>query len=378
MFLLFVASWFYYIGGGFQISGPTLSASVFSDLTDQYAWAKDAVNELSNKKIITGMTDTTFAPNESVTREQFAKMLTNAFHLPLSNDKTQIYEDVPTSRWSFSYIKSAKETMGIYDARFQPTKVVTREEAASIIVKALGLTEEKVNNINVLEQNFGDGILVAPDLKKSVVIAYQNNLISGVNGQLMPFDPIRRAEMAVMLYRALNKPTKQEEKTTIMGQTETTVEAAKAWAESRGADQRFVDVADYYWKYGKQTGIKPEVLYSQAAKETNFGKYTGNVKAEMNNWAGIKKLNGTGDATDAHESFATPEEGVIAHFNHMAAYVGISPIGTPHARYSVVKNQPWAGTIKYVEDLGGKWAPDPEYGKSIVSDYLSGLEPSLK
>ncbi len=48
-------------------------------------------------------------------------------------------------------------------------------------------------------------------------------------------------------------------------------------------------MAEYYWVYGGElTGINPEILYAQAAKETSFGRYTGKVKPEMNNWAGIK------------------------------------------------------------------------------------------
>jgi len=50
----------------------------------------------------------------------------------------------------------------------------------------------------------------------------------------------------------------------------------------------------------------------------------------------------------------------------MAAYLGLDPIGEPHPRYEVVKSMPWAGTVRYVEELGGKWAPSATYGQSIV------------
>ena len=73
-----------------------------------------------------------------------------------------------------------------------------------------------------------------------------------------------------------------------------------------------------------------------------------------------------GERTEDHETFATPEEGVRAHFNHVCAYVGYEPIGKPHPRYEVVKSMPWAGTVRHVEELGGKWAPSPSYGERIV------------
>ena len=161
--------------------------------------------------------------------------------------------------------------------------------------------------------------------------------------------------------------------TPILGKPQATVGQARKWARDRGAHQRFVDIADTYWQYGQQIGIRPEVAYSQAAKETAFGRYGGVVKPEQNNWAGIKTADASGDRPEDHETFASPEDGVRAHYNHLAAYTGRDPIGEPHGRYHVVKTIDWAGTVRYVEELGGKWAPNPDYGRSIVRDFLAGL-----
>lgn len=156
----------------------------------------------------------------------------------------------------------------------------------------------------------------------------------------------------------------------IAGDAQIDVETAKAWAKSKGAAQLFIDAADIYWKYGQKSGLRPEVLYAQAAKETAYGKYSGNVIPEQHNFAGIKTATASGDTTYDHESFATVDDGVRAHFNHMAAYVGTQPIGEVHARYHAVLSTTWAGTIHTVTQLGGRWAPDPTYGDSILYDYL--------
>ena len=166
-------------------------------------------------------------------------------------------------------------------------------------------------------------------------------------------------------------------KTPILGTPMVTLEQARAWAQKRGAHQRFIDVAEWYWYYGDKTGIRPEVLYAQAAKETAFGHFTGSVKPKQYNWAGIKIAKPKGDRTEDHETFGSPKDGVRCHFNHMGIYCGVEPIGPPHPRYSVTeavaKRDGWLGKVKYVEDLGGKWAPNPDYGKSIVRDYLNDL-----
>lgn len=159
--------------------------------------------------------------------------------------------------------------------------------------------------------------------------------------------------------------------TPIVGKPEATVTQAQAWARSRGAHPRFVNIAPLYWEYGKKTGIRPDVLYAQSAKETAYGNFGGVLDETWNNWAGIKTREG-GCCRDpeAHQRFPTPEEGVRAHFNHVSAYVGLDPIGVPHGRYHTVMSIPWAGTVKNVEDMGGRWAPSLDYGISIVRSYL--------
>jgi len=162
-------------------------------------------------------------------------------------------------------------------------------------------------------------------------------------------------------------------KTPILGDAKISIEQARSWAEGRGATEDFINIADVYWEIGTLMGIRADVLYAQSAKETAFGRYAGNVTADMNNWAGIKRVNATGDERDDHESFATSEAGVQGHFNHMAAYVGVEPLGMIHQRYYTVLSIGWAGTVKFVEDLSGKWAPAVDYGESVVNDFLNTM-----
>jgi len=173
--------------------------------------------------------------------------------------------------------------------------------------------------------------------------------------------------------KALDLKTKIENKTAILGTTQVTVARMQEWAKNKNAHQRFINIAPVYRQLGQIIGIRSDVAYCQAAKETAFGHYGGAVKHEQNNWAEIKTKNGNGDRQEDHETFPTPEDGVRAHFNHLAAYVGVEPIGIPHGRYHIVKSLPWAGTIRNVEELGGRWAPNLDYGYSIVRDFLTGL-----
>jgi len=161
--------------------------------------------------------------------------------------------------------------------------------------------------------------------------------------------------------------------TSIVGEPVATLAQAQAWATDRNAHQRFIDIAEVYWYYGEIFGIRPDVLFAQAAKETAFGRFTGAVLPNMNNWAGIKVRHSVADETHDHETFATPEDGVRAHFNHMAAYVGVPTVGRTHPRFDLVISLNWAGTYVYTERLGGRWAPEATYGYSIVHDFLAGM-----
>lgn len=159
---------------------------------------------------------------------------------------------------------------------------------------------------------------------------------------------------------------KPEYKYKIVGKSVATSKQAIQWAKSKGAHQRFIDIAPTYWVYGDLTGLRADILYAQAGHETNFGKFTGAVIPEQNNWAGIKIKNPTGDARDDHEYFEMPEDGVRGHFNHMCAYVGAEPLGEPHDRYYIALSTDWAGEVKYLEELSGKWAPSTTYHTKIV------------
>ena len=161
---------------------------------------------------------------------------------------------------------------------------------------------------------------------------------------------------------------------TIIHDPRATAAQAHAWASKQGATPKQLSVIPIYWKYGELTGIDPAFMFAQSCHETGYGKFGRAVTEEMNNFAGIKiGKSSAGEDTGSHETFATIDDGVRAHFNHISAYCGLKPIGTPHARYNMVVTASWAGKIKHVEQLGGNpphwpgWAPNPNYGHGIVA-----------
>ncbi|UFJ40105.1 N-acetylmuramoyl-L-alanine amidase [Brevibacillus humidisoli] len=159
--------------------------------------------------------------------------------------------------------------------------------------------------------------------------------------------------------------------TPIAGQAQATVQQAQEWARNRGASQAFIDVAPIYWRLGAEMGIRAEVAYAQAAKETAFGRFGGVVTRDHHNWCGLKTTQGGANSDPyAHAKFPDDETGVLAHLQHLALYAGVEVTGkiVDPRHFSSIE-----GTAPTVEELGGKWAPAADYGQSIVKDYLAGL-----
>lgn len=380
----------------------TLIGGTLSRTSAYSGWADKYINFCNLKGIITGDENGNLLPEANLTREQMVKMILTALSVDISKRGEAEYDDVSADRWSYPYISKYIEYVSEQNIYFSPEENVRREEFLAMCIKVAGYGDETVVSTNEFNSYFSDWDEIEPKYYNLIVVGYEKSFISGTDNMIKPKDYITRAEACAVLYKLIyavendklsdtygdditettQDTTSQEEQqevfvittsTPLTGPSEATLEQAKQWAKDRGAEQRYIDVADLYWKYGEITGIRADVLYAQAAKETNFGKYTGQVKPEQNNWAGIKKYGAVGDAPEDHEDFETPEDGVRGHFNHMCAYVGFEPVGEPHERYKAVKSISWAGTIETIEQLGGKWCPTVTYGVSIINDFLTPM-----
>jgi len=129
-----------------------------------------------------------------------------------------------------------------------------------------------------------------------------------------------------------------------------------------------------YYKMAPRRNIAPDVLIAQAMVETGYGHYGGDSKPW--NMAGIKKGGIVGDEPRDFEKPATARAGVRMHINHMAAYTGKKPIGTPHDRfYDAREAQDRRGYwVRNIGQLGGGvWATDTSYDDKI-RNVLYGMK----
>ncbi len=109
----------------------------FEDVTNH--WAKADVELLASKFILKGMSDTTFAPEASVTRAQFAAMLMQALSLSEAPAHAT-FGDVRSGDWHAGAVGAAAKAgliAGYADGTYRPDKTITRQEMAVIMSRAL-------------------------------------------------------------------------------------------------------------------------------------------------------------------------------------------------------------------------------------------------
>ncbi len=91
-----------------QIIG-TKNDNVFSDLDDKH-WAYDSIIALKKIGVVSGNPDGTFSPDKAVTRAEFVKMLLSLPEFDMEEDNEKVYfNDIFTEDWYYNYFVKAKK-----------------------------------------------------------------------------------------------------------------------------------------------------------------------------------------------------------------------------------------------------------------------------
>ena len=169
-----------------------------------------AIEALLARGIINGMGDDSYAPDQSMTRAQFATIVVKA--LGLTPKKTNVFRDVPPTAWYASYVGTAY-TYGIVSGRsattFDPEGTITRQEAAVMVARAAKLcgmdTElENYEILNVLAQ-FGDYVTIDEWAREGMAFCYGRDILDQSDLDTEPKRAILRCEIAQMIYNMLGK-----------------------------------------------------------------------------------------------------------------------------------------------------------------------------
>ncbi|MDF2722141.1 MAG: hypothetical protein K0Q59_1816, partial [Paenibacillus sp.] len=200
-----------YLAASTAVAAAESSGKSFYDVADDH-WAYGAVQDMIGNGIIDGYDDGSFHPDDPLTREQFAKLLTLALDEPLQPAAEATFSDVSPDMWSYLYIETVKPylegyTLPIGKPFFEPGALLTREDVAVALVKSMKLRTDGVDARSIVESSLTDYGDISPGLDLYVAVALQNGLIEGYpDGTFKPHDGLNRAAAATLLGRLLQSP----------------------------------------------------------------------------------------------------------------------------------------------------------------------------
>ncbi len=178
-------------------------AEQFSDVTSD-KWYYNYVMTAASEGIVAGYGDGTFRPNANVTRAEFAIMLVGMLQADTSAytdiaafpDTTTIYA---SAKKAIAYCADKGYISGFEDGNFRPNENITRQQAASILKRALGLDGTPATLFN-------DDAKIAGWAKTAVNACKAAGIFVGdENGNFNPTSNLTRAEAAKVMVDSIGK-----------------------------------------------------------------------------------------------------------------------------------------------------------------------------
>lgn len=166
------------------------------------AWYYESVSEAVERGLMNGTSQTTFSPEETTTR---AMLLTILYRMDGKKSvETDIsFPDVAPDAW---YAEAAAWgayhgiVLGFEDGSFRPEEIITREQAALILLRYANYREFDVSASADLTA-FGDTGQISPWAEEALTWAVGCGIFLGSGGLLEPLEGTTRAQIAAIACR---------------------------------------------------------------------------------------------------------------------------------------------------------------------------------
>ncbi|QAY67083.1 S-layer homology domain-containing protein [Paenibacillus protaetiae] len=170
-------------------------------------WADSDISLLASMFVVNGDTQGKFNPNASITRAEFAALITRVLGLEGGSfGSSSSFTDVQDASWYANAIRAAAAAgiiTGYEDGGFHPNAAVSRQEMAVMLLRAIHFAGADASS-GTSAVTFHDGTHIAGWAAESVAQAAQLGLIKGdSSGAFRPSDHATRAESAAMLLRLM-------------------------------------------------------------------------------------------------------------------------------------------------------------------------------
>lgn len=187
----------------------TSTALPFTDVKDN-AWYKSAVEYAVNKKLFSGVSETEFAPESTMTRAMLVTVLYRLENQPdVSGDMH--FTDVAENEWYTKAILWAAQNgivSGVSETEFNPNGNITREQLATILNRYAAFKKNDSTGAADLSA-FADSENISDWAAHAIKWAVANKLLNGTdNKELKPHAGATRAEVAAIFMRYIENVLK--------------------------------------------------------------------------------------------------------------------------------------------------------------------------
>ncbi|MDI6817006.1 MAG: S-layer homology domain-containing protein [Actinomycetota bacterium] len=168
----------------------------FKDVTTLH-WAYEYISFLADRDIIEGYPNNLFYPDRSMTRAEFVKIIILAIGKGAPSASSSHFADVADGFWAKGYIERAKElgiVAGYPDGTFRPNNSISRQEIAKIVILAGGFTPE-----TDFRADFPDATEDLWSWPYVLEAANQNIITAYPDGAFRPTNTATRAEASKMV-----------------------------------------------------------------------------------------------------------------------------------------------------------------------------------
>lgn len=184
------------------VAASGTAAAAFADAKQISAWAADSVQAAYEQKLMEGVSGTTllFAPKQNITRAQFAALLLRVTgQEPAAAAAAPGFSDVKAGAWYYETVAQAKALgiiSGVTATTFNPNGVITREDMAVMIARALKLDTAAGQTLS-----FSDEKQISAYALAAVRTVADLGIMSGANGAFAPKQVVTREMAAVVAVR---------------------------------------------------------------------------------------------------------------------------------------------------------------------------------
>ena len=174
-------------------------------------WAQKEIESMAIRLTVKGVGGDTFAPDQKVTRAQFAAFLIRVLGIEEQNPAKPIFRDVPPGYWGYKAIAAASSAgvvTGIGKGNFAPERKITREEMAAMVARALRRSAANTALTGTEKKErfakFTDSQQVSAWAKDAVATCVDQGILGGrTETTNAPLGHVTRAEAVVALARLL-------------------------------------------------------------------------------------------------------------------------------------------------------------------------------